>query len=77
MFNKKLDKIDLEELRKRTELINQYISIAQALEIQKQMFLRDILPKYGLDLNKSYDIDLKTGKITKIKENPNNNQAKK
>jgi len=40
MFNqKKLTKEDLEELRKRTELINQYILIAQALEMQKQIFV--------------------------------------
>ena len=70
MFGKKLSKEDLEELRKRTELINQHILISQALEMQKQIFIRNILPKYGLDLNKNYNIDLKTGQIKKAKEKP-------
>jgi len=68
MFEKKLKPEDLEELRKRTELINQHILISQALEMQKQIFIRNILPKYGLDLNKNYSIDLKNGKIKEVKE---------
>jgi len=73
IFNeKKLSKEDLLELRKRVELINQHILIAQALELQKQIFITNILPKYGCDMNKKYNIDLKTGKITEIKqEQPN------
>ena len=67
MFEKKLKKEDLEELRKRTELINQYILIAQALEMQKQIFIRNLLPKYNCDLNKNYNIDLRNGQIKKIK----------
>lgn len=63
MFGKKIKPDELEEIRKRTELINQYIMIAQALEVQKQVYLRGILPKYGLDMNKNYEIDVKTGKI--------------
>jgi len=70
MFGKKLSKEDLEELRKRTELINQHILISQALEMQKQIFIRNILPKYGLDLNKNYNIDLKNGRIKEAKESP-------
>lgn len=68
MFNKRLEKIDLEELRKRTELINQHILISQALEAQKQQFLLSRFSKYGLDISKQYDIDLKTGKITEAKK---------
>lgn len=68
MFEKKLSKTDLEELRKRTELINQYVLIAQALELQKQIFVRNLLPKYGCDMNKNYNIDLKSGQIKEIKE---------
>ena len=68
MFNqKKLTKEDLEELRKRVELINQHILISQALEIQKQIFIRNILPKYNCDLNKNYNIDLRNGQIKEIK----------
>jgi hypothetical protein len=67
MFSKKLDKTDLEELRKRTELINQHILISQALETQKQQFLLSRFSKYGMDITKEYDIDLKTGKISEPK----------
>ena len=70
MFEKKLKKEDLEELRKRTELINQYILVAQALEMQKQIFIRNLLLKYRLDANKNYNINLKNGKITEAKEKP-------
>ena len=67
MFEKKLSKEDLEELRKRTELINSFILVSQSLEIQKQIYIRNILPKYGLDGNKNYNINLKNGKITELK----------
>jgi len=67
MFEKKLSKEDLEELKKRTELINQHILISQALEMQKQIFLKNILPKYSLDMNKDYQINLKTGEIKEQK----------
>jgi len=68
MFRKRLDKTDLEELRKRTELINQYILISQALETQKQQFLLSRFSKYGMDITREYDIDLKIGKITEAKK---------
>ncbi len=64
MFIKKLDKIDLEELKKREELINQHILITQALQSQKQSFILSRFSRYGLDITKEYNIDLKTGKIT-------------
>ncbi len=67
MFSKRLDKTDLEELQKRTELINQHILISQALETQKQQFLLSRFSKYGLDITREYDIDLKTGKISEPK----------
>ena len=70
MFEKKLSKEDLEELRKRTELINQHILISQALEMQKQIFIRNLLPKYNCDLNKNYNIDLRSGQIKEAKEKP-------
>ena len=70
MFKKKLSKEDLEELQKRTELINQHILISQALEMQKQIFIRNILPKYNCDMNKNYNIDLRNGQIKEIKIKP-------
>ena len=70
MFEKKLKKEDLEELRKRTELINQYILIAQALEMQKQIFIKNLLPKYGCDMNKNYNINLRNGQIKEVKIKP-------
>lgn len=70
MFEKKLKTEDLEELKKRAELINQHVLIQQALEMQKQIYIKNILPKYGLDMNKNYEIDLRTGKIKKVKPEP-------
>jgi len=70
MFDKKLKPEDLEEMRKREELINAQKLIVSALEIQKKIYLNGILPKYGCDLNKNYNIDFKTGKIADIKEQP-------
>lgn len=70
MFTKKLDKTDLEELRKREELINQHILITQALQVQKQSFILSRFSKYGLDITKEYNIDLKNGKVTESKSKP-------
>lgn len=64
MFTKKLDKIDLEELRKRQELIRQHQLIAQALDAQKQAYILSKFPKYKLDSGKEYSFDLKNGRIT-------------
>lgn len=72
MFEKRLSKEDLEELRKRTELINQYILISQSLEIQKQVFIKSILSSYGMRGDRNYSIDLKNGKITEEKEKKEN-----
>ena len=70
MFKKKLSNEDLEELRKRTELVNQHILIAQALEMQKQIFVRNLLPKYKCDMNKNYNINLRNGQIKEVKIKP-------
>ena len=67
MFGKKLKPEDQKELKKRTDLISQHILIAQAIELQKQVYVRGILPKYGLDMNKDYEIDLRSGKIVVAK----------
>lgn len=67
MFGKKLDKTDLQEIRKREELINQYILTAQALEVQKKNFIISRFSRYGLDITKEYSFDLKSGKIIEAK----------
>lgn len=69
MFTKKLDKTDLEEVRKRQELIRQHQLIAQALDAQKQAYLLSRFHKYGLDPAKEYSFDMKTGRITEAKPN--------
>jgi hypothetical protein len=70
-FKKKLNQADLEELKRREELINSHKLVVSALEMQKTFYLNKILPKYGCDLNKNYQIDFKTGKIVEAKRNPN------
>ena len=70
MFEKKLSIEDLEELKKRTELVNQHILIAQALEMQKQIFIKNLLPKYNCDMNKNYNINLRNGQIKEVKIKP-------
>ncbi len=67
MFNKKLDKTDLQELRKREELINQHVLTAQALEAQKKTFILSRFAKYRLDITKEYSFDLRTAKIREVK----------
>ena len=69
MFGKemKLNLEDLEEMKKREELINSHKLIVLALDMQKRIYLNGILPKYGCDLNKNYKIDSKTGNINEIK----------
>ena len=67
MFYRKLRDSDLEELKKREELINSHKLITDALEMQKRIYLNGILPKYGCDLNKNYNIDIKTGRIKEAK----------
>lgn len=75
MFGKKLEKKDLIELIKRTELINQYVLIAQALELQKNVWLNGKLQKLGMDLAKQYEINFKNGEVKKVKEPIKNEPA--
>lgn len=70
-FKKKLtnlSKDDLAELIKRTELINQHILIAQALELQKRLWLSEQFKKLGLNSEEKYEIDFSTGAITETKK---------
>ncbi|QLG69746.1 MAG: hypothetical protein CH104c_0515 [Candidatus Woesebacteria bacterium] len=66
--NKKLDKADLDELREKAKLIKQHIAIAQALDMQKNTWLVSLFSKYGLDGNKEWSFDLKTGEITEVNQ---------
>ena len=68
MLKKKFNKEDIAELRKREELINAHLLTAQALQMEKQQFLLGKYPKYQLDPHKQYSIDLKTGRITEVKQ---------
>jgi len=68
MFEKKLDKKDLKELRKMTELINQYMFVAKSIDAQKQAYTNSIVSKYGLDAKENYKIDLDKNKIIKVKK---------
>ena len=74
MFSKKLSEEDLGELIKREELILSYRLVSDALEMKKAIYLNGILPKYGCDLNKNYNIDRKTGGITEVERQPNQPQ---
>ena len=67
MFSKKINQLELTELKKRAELINSYKLVVGGLEIQKDLYLRNILPKYGCDANKNYSIDFETGRISEVK----------
>jgi hypothetical protein len=73
MFNFKKNQIpeaELNELKKIVDLTNQYVLIAQGLETTKQIYIRQLLTKYGFDLNKNYNVDLKSGKINEVKKQP-------
>jgi len=68
MFSKKIESKELLELKKRMELINSYKLVFEALTMQKNLYLNSILPKYGCDMNKSYNINFDNGKITETKQ---------
>lgn len=63
---KKLDRVDLEELQARMQMINQYKLVVQALEVQKDSWLINKYFKYGLDASSEYTFDLSTGKISQV-----------
>jgi len=73
---KKVNKEDLNEIRQRVALINQQKLIVDALENQFQIYLKNLMPKYNMDMNKNYKIDFQTGSIIETKNpvNPNKNK---
>lgn len=67
---KQIEEEDLIEIRKREELINQHILIVQALQNEMRGFLGSKMSKYGLDGQKNWIFDTKSGTI---KEAPQQN----
>ena len=81
MFGRKkkvtnLSKNDLEEVRARTALIQQHYLIAQALEMQKRIYISHCFKRLGLDETKRYEIDYKDGAITLVEEPKKKNESK-
>jgi len=64
-----MSKEDLAELIKRSELINQNLLIAQALELQKRVWLHECFKRLGLNPEEKYQIDFKNGAITEATKN--------
>lgn len=62
MFNKKFK--DIEELRKRQELINQHLIIAGALKNDLQNWINAKLKEYGMPEGKLFNIEMSNGVIT-------------
>ena len=65
---KKIDQEDLVEIKKREELINQHILIAQALQNEMRGFLGSKMSKYGLDSQKNWSFNTKNGTIEEVKQ---------
>ena len=68
MFKKKIKSKDLGELQKRENLIREYNMVAQALELQKRIWLTSLIEQLGFDKSKVYNIDYKTGAVTEMVE---------
>lgn len=64
---KKIESEDLIEIKKREELMNQHILIAQALQNELRGFLGSKLSKYGLDSQKDWSFDTESGTIKEVK----------
>ena len=64
---KKIEEEDLIEIKKREELMNQHVLIVQALENELRGFLGSKLSKYGLDSQKDWRFDTKSGTIKEVK----------
>jgi len=66
MFNKKFK--ELSELRKRQELINQHLIIANALKNDLQAWINERLKLYGFEEGKLWTIEMSNGKVTEAKK---------
>jgi len=65
---KKIYFLDIEELRKRQELVNQHLLIAGALKNDLQNWINVKLKEYGLPENQLFNIEMSNGIITKRDE---------
>ena len=66
MFNKKFK--ELSELRKRQELINQHLIIANALKNDLQAWINERLKTYGFEEGKLWTIEMSNGRVTEVKK---------
>ena len=64
---KQIEEDDLKEITKREELINQHILIIQSLQDELRGFLGSKMSKYGLDGQKDWQFDTKSGTIKEMK----------
>jgi len=74
---KKLKKADLQELTKRLEQINEYAYVYRALIAMKSIWLNQKIEELGLDTDKQYNVDLKSGRVIPIPEQPKPNPTPK
>jgi hypothetical protein len=65
---KKIQKKELEQLRKMEELKNEYLFISESIEIRKRLRVNEVIKELGYDLEKSYNINLEDGSVKEIKE---------
>jgi len=59
--------IEIEELRKRQELVNQHLLIAGALKESLQNWINLKLKEYGFAEGKMWKIEMTDGKVTENK----------
>jgi hypothetical protein len=66
---KKLNKENVEELKRRYAVINQHLLTADALHLHTKQYTNKMLADNGYDVEKkAYNIDLKTGEVIEVKE---------
>lgn len=65
---KKIEKKELEELRRRHALVNQHLITADALNNHVKGYTRKLLEEKGYDMEKNYNIDLNKGRVIEQKE---------
>jgi len=66
MFNKKFK--ELSELRKRQELINSHLIIANALKNDLQAWINQKLKEQGFEEGKLWTIEMSNGRVTEAKK---------
>lgn len=66
MFKQRIKGKELDELRKRQNLIQQQMLIINALELQKRVWLTDVIKKMGFSDDKIFDVNFKTGEIKEM-----------